>query len=103
MVCGKEAQYSEIIATSANQIVPPKFRGRTKIPIAVLKGGLGTRLIKRQTVGILSFKTWSERVVNIALRPNLMCRACRECRPHVNCYKFRKTANSIASIGCVRK
>ena len=26
MVCGKEAQYSEIIATSANQIVPPKFR-----------------------------------------------------------------------------
>ena len=23
MVCGKEAQYSEIIATSANQIVPP--------------------------------------------------------------------------------
>ena len=31
MVCGKEAQYSEIIATSANQIVPPKFRGPTKM------------------------------------------------------------------------
>ena len=53
MVCGKEAQYSEIIATSANQIVPPKFRGPTKctiftrppFPIAVLKGGLGTRLV----------------------------------------------------------
>ena len=42
-----------IIATSANQIVPPKFRGPTKMlyyihqtpfPFAVLKGGLGTRL-----------------------------------------------------------
>ena len=40
-----------IIATSANQIVPPKFRGPTKMlftrppfPLAVLKGGLGTRL-----------------------------------------------------------
>ena len=56
MVCGKEAQYSEIIATSANQIVPP-FRNsadlhknvvlyfaRPPFPIAVLKGGLGTRL-----------------------------------------------------------
>ena len=31
MVCGKEAQYSEIIATSANQIVLPKFRGPTKM------------------------------------------------------------------------
>ena len=31
MVCGKEAQYSEIIATSANQIVPPKFCGPTKM------------------------------------------------------------------------
>ena len=31
MVCGKEAQYSEIIAISANQIVPPKFRGLTKM------------------------------------------------------------------------
>ena len=30
MVCGKEAQYSEIIATSANQIVLPKFHGPTK-------------------------------------------------------------------------
>ena len=31
MVCGKEAQYSDIIAISANQIVPPKFRGPTKM------------------------------------------------------------------------
>ena len=53
MVCGKEAQYSEMIATSANQIVPPKFRVPTKMlyyihqtsfPLAVLKGDLGTRL-----------------------------------------------------------
>ena len=43
----------EIIATSANQIVPPKFGGPTKMlyyihqtpfPLAALKGGLGTRL-----------------------------------------------------------
>ena len=43
----------EIIATSANQIVPLKFCGPTKmlyyihqtpVPLAVLKGGLGTRL-----------------------------------------------------------
>ena len=53
MVCGKEARYCEIIATSANQIVPPKFHvlpkcctifTRPPFPIAVLKGGLGTRL-----------------------------------------------------------
>ena len=31
MVCGKEAQSGEIIAISANQIVPLKFRGPTKI------------------------------------------------------------------------
>ena len=31
MVCGKEASTGEIIATSANQIVPPKFRGPTKM------------------------------------------------------------------------
>ena len=31
MVCGKEASTGEIIAKSANQIVPPKFRGGTKI------------------------------------------------------------------------
>ena len=31
MVCGKEAQYSEIIAKSANQIVPPKFLRGTKM------------------------------------------------------------------------
>ena len=43
----------EIIAKSANQIVPPKFLGGTKIlyyihqtpfPLGGLKGGLGTRL-----------------------------------------------------------
>ena len=43
----------EIIATSASQIVPSKFRGPTKcctmftrppFPLAVLKGGLGRRL-----------------------------------------------------------
>ena len=40
----------KIIATSANQIVPPKFYGPTKMlyyirpPFAVLKGDLGTRL-----------------------------------------------------------
>ena len=41
----------EIIATSANQIVPPKFRRtyknvvtRPPFPLAVLKRGLGTRL-----------------------------------------------------------
>ena len=31
MVCGKEASTGEIIAKSANQIVPPKFRGGTKM------------------------------------------------------------------------
>ena len=44
----------EIIAKSANQIVPPKFRGGTKFctiftrppfPLGGLKGGLGTRLL----------------------------------------------------------
>ena len=44
----------EIIAISANQIVPPKFRGPTKMlyyihqtPLSScgLKGGLGTRLL----------------------------------------------------------
>ena len=56
MVCGKEASTGGIIATSANQIVPPKFRGPTKcctiftrppFPFAVLNGGLGTRLTTR--------------------------------------------------------
>ena len=45
----------EIIATSANQIVPPKSAGPTTMlyyitrppfPLAVLKGGLGTRLVQ---------------------------------------------------------
>ena len=31
MVCGKEASTGEIMATSANQIVPPKFLGGTKM------------------------------------------------------------------------
>ena len=31
MVCGKEASTGEIIAKSANQILPPKFREGTKI------------------------------------------------------------------------
>ena len=31
MVCGKDASTGEIIAESANQIVPPKFRGGTKM------------------------------------------------------------------------
>ena len=57
MVCGKEAYSTgEIIATSANQIVLPKLCRPTKMlyyihhadpapfPLAVLKGGLGTRL-----------------------------------------------------------
>ena len=30
-VCGKEASTGEIISKSANQIVPPKFRGGTKM------------------------------------------------------------------------
>ena len=53
MVCGKEASTGGVIATSANQIVPPKFRGPTKmlyyihqtpLSFSVSKGGLGTRL-----------------------------------------------------------
>ena len=54
MVCSKQAYSTgEIIATSANQIVPPKFRRPIKIlyyihptpfHLAVLKGGLGPRL-----------------------------------------------------------
>ena len=45
MVCGKEAQYSEIIATSANQIVLPKIPWRYEnvvtrppFPLGGLKG-----------------------------------------------------------------
>ena len=54
MVCGKEAQYSEIIATSANQILPPEILPKVQkccsvftrppFPLGGLKGGLGTRL-----------------------------------------------------------
>ena len=53
MVCGKEAQSSETVATSANQIVPLKksevqkcctIFTRPPFPLGGLKGGLGTRL-----------------------------------------------------------
>ena len=55
MVCGKKAQYSEIIATSANQISRRNSADLQNIlyyihqipfPLAVLKGGLGTRLVR---------------------------------------------------------
>ena len=53
----RKCSTGEIIATSANQIVPLKFRGPTKMlyyiaiftrppfPLVMLKGGLGTRLV----------------------------------------------------------
>ena len=53
MVCVRKPSTDEIIATSANQIVPLKFVDlqkcctifpRPPFPLAVLKGGLGTRL-----------------------------------------------------------
>ena len=53
MACCKEPSTGEVIATSANQIVLPKFRGGTKcctiftrpsFPLEVLKGDLGMRL-----------------------------------------------------------
>ena len=53
MLCGKEASTGEIIAISANQIVPQKFRGGTKNVVLYspdpfsswnVDGGLGTRL-----------------------------------------------------------
>ena len=53
----------EIIATSPNQIVLPKFLRGTKMlhytrqtpfPLGVLKGGLGTRLVRRMCILSLS-------------------------------------------------
>ena len=48
VVCGKEAQYSEIIATSANQIMSggiyKNVVTRPPFPLGGLKGGLGIRL-----------------------------------------------------------
>ena len=49
VVCGKEAQYSEIIATSANQIMSQRgiYKNvvtRPPFPLGGLKGGLGIRL-----------------------------------------------------------
>ena len=50
----RKPNIGEIIAISANQFVPSKFRGPTKMlyyihqtpfPLAVLKGDLGTRLL----------------------------------------------------------
>ena len=59
MVCGKEAQYREIIAISANQICATEIPWRYKNVVLYspdpfsswnVDGGLGTRLCKRMNV-----------------------------------------------------
>ena len=57
MVCDEEAQYREIISISANQIVPPKFQGGTKMLYCIhqtplsscsVKGGSGYETAKHE-------------------------------------------------------